>query len=303
MRSLTCNRRIRQARFWWKSARRHFFRLPDLMDVSPESFIEAFETALRDAGLTESVRVDLSANGWTAVWLDYVEVNSHLVAPSSVLSERTEIARALHKTLPAPQLRYTEAAQNRSVILPQPSKGMTMSTQNPINPVTRSFRRLLFNRSTVLAFVAGAAVAVGIGVSAQGAGMGAWHHGSMMDGTHSAADVSAHVDHMLKHFYVEIDATDAQKAQIDPLVKQAVNDLLPLHTQIHAAHEHAMQALTQTAVDRPSLEAARLEHLQLADQASKRLVQLLADVGDILTPTQRKALTDHLQHMHGMKHP
>jgi len=35
---------------------------------------------------------------------------------------------------------------------------------------------------------------------------------------------------MLKHLYVEIDATDAQKAQITPLVKQAVSDLLPLHT-------------------------------------------------------------------------
>jgi hypothetical protein len=47
--------------------------------------------------------------------------------------------------------------------------------------------------------------------------MGGWHHGSIMDGTHSAAEVNEHVDHMLKHFYVEIDATDAQKAQIGPL--------------------------------------------------------------------------------------
>ncbi|HWJ35243.1 MAG TPA: periplasmic heavy metal sensor [Steroidobacteraceae bacterium] len=165
-----------------------------------------------------------------------------------------------------------------------------------------SFRRPLFNRYTVAAFLAGAALATGVGAVALGQGMGAWHHGMMMDGTHSPADVSAHVDHMLKHFYVEIEATDAQKAQISPLVKQAVNDLLPLHSQLHTAHTHAMEALTQTTVDRGSLEAARAEHLQLADQASKRLVQLMADVGDVLTPTQRKALADHLQHMHGMPH-
>jgi periplasmic protein CpxP/Spy len=189
-----------------------------------------------------------------------------------------------------------------SVILPQPLKGLTMATPNPINPGKRSLRSRLFNRSTILAFVAGAAVAVGVGVGAQGAGMGAWHHGSMMDGTHSAADVNAHVDHMLKHFYVEIDATDAQKAQIDPLVKQAVNDLLPLQTQLQSAHQQVMDALSQTTVDRGSLEAARVEHLQLADQASKRIVQLMADVGDVLTPTQRKALADHWQHMHAMKH-
>ncbi len=164
-----------------------------------------------------------------------------------------------------------------------------------------SFRRLLFNRYTVVAFLAGAALAAGVGVSAWGAGMGC-QQGMMMDGTHSAADVSAHVDHMLKHLYVEIDATDAQKGQIAPLVKQAVDDLLPLHSQLHTAHTHAMQALTQTTVDRAALEAARAEHLQLADRASKRFTQLIADVGDVLTPPQRKALADHLEHMHGMGH-
>jgi Spy/CpxP family protein refolding chaperone len=132
--------------------------------------------------------------------------------------------------------------------------------------------------------------------------MGGWHHGSMLDGTHSAAEVNAHVDHMLKHLYVEIDATDARKSQIDPLVKQAVNDLLPLRTQANTAHQLAMDALSQSTLDRAALETARAAHLKLADQASKRVVQLLADVGDVLTPTQRKALLDHLQHLHGMQH-
>jgi protein CpxP len=165
-----------------------------------------------------------------------------------------------------------------------------------------SFRRLLLNRYTLVAFIAGTALAGGLGASAWASGMGGCHHGMIMDGTHSAAEVSAHIDHMLKHFYVEIDATDAQKAQIAPLVKQAVDDLMPLHSQLHTAHTHAMQALTQTTVDRTSLEAARVEHLQLADQASKRITQLMADVGDVLTPPQRKALADHLQKMHGMPH-
>ena len=104
---------------------------------------------------------------------------------------------------------------------------------------------------------------------------------------------------MLKHLYVEIDATDAQKAQITPLVKQAVNDLLPLHTQLQAAHTQAIQGLTASPVDRTALEASRVAHLQLADQASKRLVQLMADVSDVLTPAQRSAFAAHLKQMHG----
>jgi hypothetical protein len=40
-------------------------------------------------------------------------------------------------------------------------------------------------------------------------------------------------------------------------------------------------------------------HLQIADQASKRIVQLIGDVGNVLTPTQRQALATHLQQLHG----
>jgi Spy/CpxP family protein refolding chaperone len=158
-------------------------------------------------------------------------------------------------------------------------------------------RRSVFNRMTLVAFVAGAALAGSIvAVAASGMGVG-FHHGMMSDAT-SAADVSAHVDHVLKHLYVEIDATEAQKAQITPLVQQAVNDLLPMHAQLQAAHAQAIQALTHNAVDRTALEAARVAHLQLADQASRRLTQLLADVDDVLTPAQRTALAAHLRQMH-----
>jgi protein CpxP len=160
-------------------------------------------------------------------------------------------------------------------------------------------RRSFFSRMISVAFVAGAALTGGIvGVSAA-TGMGAcgFHHG-MAAVSYSAADVSAHVDHVLKHLYVEIDATDAQKAQITPLVQQAVTDLLPMHAQLQAAHAQAIQALTQNTVDRTALEAARVAHLQLADQASKRLTQLLADVDEVLTPAQRTALAAHLKQMH-----
>jgi protein CpxP len=155
----------------------------------------------------------------------------------------------------------------------------------------------LFSRMTFAIIVAAATLVGGVAAVAGAAGACGWHHGIMSG--HNAADVSAHVDQMLKHLYVEIDATDAQKAQITPLVKQAVSDLLPLHTQLQAAHTQAVQGLTVSPVDRTALEAARVTHLQLADQASKRLVQLLADVSDLLTPAQRDALAAHFKQMHG----
>jgi protein CpxP len=175
-----------------------------------------------------------------------------------------------------------------------------MNTSSEPTPSARSRLRTLFNRQTVFAFLAGACLVGGIGAAAAANG---WHHGMMMmHGTESPAEMAAHIDHVLKHFYVEIDATDAQKAKIGPLVQQAASDLLPLHTQLQAAHVQVVQGLTQPTVDRAALEAAREAHLQLADQASKRIVQLLGDVGDVLTPTQRSALATHLEQLHGMPH-
>ena len=125
------------------------------------------------------------------------------------------------------------------------------------------------------------------------------HHGMMMNANASPADVAANVDHMLKHLYVEIDATAAQQAQIGPLVQQAVTDLLPLRSQLQAGHTQFVTALTQTTIDRNAMEAARESHLQLADTATKRIVQLLGDVGNVLTPAQRQSLANHLQQLHG----
>lgn len=166
--------------------------------------------------------------------------------------------------------------------------------------MTTSWARLVFNRHTLLAFAAGAAVSGGVVALAQNAGAGthAFHHGSMMSG--NPADMAAHINQVVQHLYVEINATDAQKAQIDPLVKQALDDLTPLHSQAASAHAQFVRAFTQDPIDRNSLEAARQAHVQLADQASRRIAELVADVGSVLTPAQRQKVADHLQQMHGM---
>jgi len=175
---------------------------------------------------------------------------------------------------------------------------MTTESESSLTPAAP--RRSIFNRGALLAFFAGGALAAGVAAIAHGDDIGAWHRGMMMGGAHGTADVAAHVDHVLKHLYVEIDATEAQKAQIGPLVKQAVDDLLPLRAQAQAAHAQAIDSLTQSAVDRAALESARASQIQLMDQGSKRLTQLLADVGDVLTPGQRAQLAAHLKKMHGM---
>jgi len=159
-------------------------------------------------------------------------------------------------------------------------------------------RRRLFKRVALFALLGVAAVG-GIAAMANGTGQLAWHHGPA---AMTAEDISTHVDKFLQHVYIEIDATDAQKAQLDPLVKQAVADLMPLHSQVHDFHAQALALLSQDRIDRAAIESMRAEHIQAADQASRRIAQLLGDVAEVLTPAQRKALATRVNEMHGEMH-
>ena len=88
-----------------------------------------------------------------------------------------------------------------------------MNTPPDPTPSARPGFRTLFNRQTVFAFLAGASLAGGLGAAAAVVAATGLHGGMMMmHGTESPADMTAHIDHVLKHLYVEIDARDAQKA-------------------------------------------------------------------------------------------
>jgi Spy/CpxP family protein refolding chaperone len=146
--------------------------------------------------------------------------------------------------------------------------------------------------------VAGVTAGVGLTAFAQARGHGGWHRAGFMGGPMT----EAHLDRMLKHLYVEIDATDAQKQQIAPIVKAAVRELAPVHARMHEARRQAVELLTRESVDRGALETLRAEQLALAEQASRRLVQALADLADALTPEQRKEVAERLGRWPGRHH-
>ncbi len=101
------------------------------------------------------------------------------------------------------------------------------------------------------------------------------------------------------HLYAEIDATDAQQQLLAPIVKGAAQDFLPLRAKMHEAHRRAVELLSQDALDRAALETLRADHMRLAEQASRRFIQALADVADVLTPEQRRQLAQHIGRWHG----
>lgn len=151
-----------------------------------------------------------------------------------------------------------------------------------------------FRRITLATLIGGVAAGVGYKAFAHGRRYGR--------GPIDPADLEKHVERMLEHLYVEIDATDEQKRALEPIVKQAANDLLPLRENLHAGRREAIELLTQDRVDPAALEALRAKQIGLADQASRRLTRAIAEAAEVLTPAQRKELAAHFARRHGRWH-
>jgi Spy/CpxP family protein refolding chaperone len=140
----------------------------------------------------------------------------------------------------------------------------------------------------------GIAIGIGAGAVAQNAAGGGWHHGGAHAMMGSSEDAVAHVNGMLQYIYTEVGATEAQKAQLAAIAQQATTDLAPLHDKLHSGHAQVFSLLTQDSIDRTAIETARAAQMSVVDQASRRVTQFVADVAEVLTPAQRKALADHL---------
>ena len=163
-------------------------------------------------------------------------------------------------------------------------------------------RRRFFKRLGIATLIGGVVAGFGFKAFADGPHGGHSHRG-FMAGNLDPAEVDQKLDRMLKHLYVEIDATDAQKQKLAPIIKQAAKDLLPLRGKMQTARTQAVELLTKDNIDRAAIEALRAEQLQQAEAASKRFSLALADVAEVLTPAQRKQIAARVEnHRRGWMH-
>ncbi len=148
---------------------------------------------------------------------------------------------------------------------------ISLSGQRP----GRGTMRMLFGSL----LVAAAAVAVQPSFAAGGDHhRGGSGHGEMSSGG------SRHMGKMLD----KVDATEAQRAQIKQIHEAAKVDMKPLREAGRSLRERSSQLLNSpNAVDRGAAESLRLEMMALHDQVSKRRLDAMLAVADVLTPEQR----------------
>ena len=129
----------------------------------------------------------------------------------------------------------------------------------------------------------------------------AWHHGGFMGamggmgpmgGPLTPAQIDDRIDRATKHMAIELDASPDQQAKIAGIAKAAVNDLRPLHEKAQAARSQAIALLTAPTVDRSAIERLRADQIALAETASKRIAQAVADASEVLNPDQRHKIAD-----------
>jgi periplasmic protein CpxP/Spy len=109
-----------------------------------------------------------------------------------------------------------------------------------------------------------------------------------------ATIIDVRADRMIRHLAVEIDATAEQQDRLRAIVRAAVKDLLPVRDKILAARVTARELLTQPTVDRAALEKLRADQIATHEAVSKEIIQAVADAADVLTPDQRRKISDML---------
>jgi Spy/CpxP family protein refolding chaperone len=119
-----------------------------------------------------------------------------------------------------------------------------------------------------------------------------WHDGGVFGGPLSPAQLDDRIERMTKHLAIELDATADQQAKIANIAKAAVADLRSMREKAQAARAQAVTLLTAPTIDRSAIERLRAEQIGLAETASKRIAQALADAADVLSPEQRRKIAD-----------
>ena len=171
----------------------------------------------------------------------------------------------------------------------QPNSAPSTGSDNP----RPRRRRWLLGASIALAAALTGAVAANA-FNDHGFGRGHWGHGGFMGGSFDPAQTEDRADRMMRHLAVEVDATAEQQEKLRAVAKAAVKDLVPMREKALAARQRAPELLTRPTVDRAAIEAFRAEQIALADAASRRIAQALADAAEILTPDQRRKIDDRL---------
>ena len=91
------------------------------------------------------------------------------------------------------------------------------------------------------------------------------------------------------------DASTEQKQKINAIAQKAADDIFVLRAKHLEARKQVIDTLAAPTVDRGKLETLRADQMKLAETATKRVTDAVADIADVLTPAQRAELAQRIE--------
>jgi Spy/CpxP family protein refolding chaperone len=161
---------------------------------------------------------------------------------------------------------------------------MTLETQTP-QPPRRWGRTIL-----AAALLLGLGGAGGFGLGMYKASSFVWH--AMAPGKLTPEEIASMVERKVNHVLSRVDATDEQKTKVTAIARAAVADLSKLGFTPRESRTKFLDLFRADQIDPAAIETLRAEQSTKWDAATKRVAQAVAEAGQVLTPEQRRDLTE-----------
>jgi Spy/CpxP family protein refolding chaperone len=102
----------------------------------------------------------------------------------------------------------------------------------------------------------------------------------------------------LQHLLDDAKVSDAQRTQIQQIADKAQADLKSLFEEGRTLQEQGLAIWSAPRIDANAAEALRQKMLAHHDKVSKRTMQAVLDVGNVLTPEQRVTVATQIKKHH-----
>lgn len=170
----------------------------------------------------------------------------------------------------------------------------------PAQPRPRRLRRVLFASALLLTGGVIGAVVAGPSLAQRWDGGPPWaHHGGFgphaMGGMGDRMFFPGPIERGVERLGWATDASSEQKTKINAIAQKAADDIFALRAKHLEARKQILDTLAAPTIDRAKLESLRADQMKLADAATKRITDAVADIGDILTPAQRADLGQRVE--------
>ena len=111
------------------------------------------------------------------------------------------------------------------------------------------------------------------------------------------AQIEKRASRMIERLSDELGANDVQREKISALVTTFAKDVRPMRKQARKIRKDIEVLLLKDTINRDEVEQLRKERLAEIDRVTSKVTLAMVEVAEVLSPEQRRKLSDKLDHL------